>query len=71
MKSLASALVFIGIAVLVYGVINYGGNRTTIEMGSMSASITENETASMTAIIVGGLALIGGVVLLAKKRRRV
>jgi hypothetical protein len=71
MKSLACALVFIGIAVLVYGVISYGGNRTTIAMGSMSASITENETAPTTAIIVGGLALVGGIVLLANKRRRV
>ena len=41
MKSLAIALVTVGIAVLVYGVISYSNNRTTIEVGSMSASISD------------------------------
>ena len=71
MKSLAIALVCIGIAVLVYGGIEYSSNRTTIEMGSMSASITENGALPIAAIIGGGIALIGGLVLLANERRRV
>jgi len=70
MKSLAIALVIIGIVLLVYGVMGYSHNRTTIEMGSMSASITENGAAPMAAIIIGGIALIGGLVLLANERRR-
>ncbi|MBI5868144.1 MAG: DUF3185 domain-containing protein [candidate division Zixibacteria bacterium] len=71
MKSLAIALVIIGTAVLVYGGISYSHNRTTIEMGSMSASITENGTVPMAAIIVGGIALVGGLVLFVNERRRV
>lgn len=70
MKSIAITLVIIGIAVLVYGVIGYSHSRTTIEMGSMSASITENGAAPITAIIVGGIALIGGLAVLANEKRR-
>ncbi len=70
MKSLAIALVTVGIAVLVYGVISYSNNRTTIEVGSMSASITENGALPVAAIIAGGIALIGGLVLFANERRR-
>lgn len=71
MKSLAIALVIIGIAVLIYGGISYGNNRTTIEMGSMSASVTEHGAAPLVAIIIGGFALIGGVAVLVNERRRV
>jgi uncharacterized membrane protein YidH (DUF202 family) len=71
MKTLAIALVIVGIAVLVYGGISYSHNRTTIEMGSMSASITEHGTAPIAAFILGGIALIGGMVLLVNKRRQV
>ncbi|HUU46712.1 MAG TPA: hypothetical protein VM118_13365 [Acidobacteriota bacterium] len=70
MKSLAIALVIIGIAVLVFGIVSYADNRTTVEMGSMSATITEHGTAPIAAMIGGGIALIGGLVLLANKRRR-
>lgn len=70
MKSLAMALVAVGIAALAYGVISYSQNRTTIEMGSMSASITENGTGTMVALVVGGIALIGGLVMLLSEKRR-
>lgn len=70
MKSLALTLVIIGIAVLVYGGISYSNSRHTIEVGSMSASITENGSATMVVLIVGGIALIGGLVLLVSDRRR-
>jgi len=71
MKKLAMALLFMGIAILVYGVISYSDNRTTIGMGSMSATISENQTVPRAAIVVGGIVLIGGVALLANGRRRV
>ena len=70
MKSLAIALVIIGIAVLIYGGISYSHNRATIEMGSMSASVTEHRAVPMVAIIIGGIALVGGLVLLVNERRR-
>jgi uncharacterized membrane protein YidH (DUF202 family) len=69
MKSLAIALVIIGVVVLGYGVIGYNNNRTTIEMGSMTASITDHTTTPIATIIVGGIALIGGLLLLANDRR--
>ena len=69
MKSLAIALVLIGIGVLGYGVFGYFDSRTTIQMGSMSATVTEHGAAPMAALVIGGIALIGGLVLLANKRR--
>jgi uncharacterized membrane protein YidH (DUF202 family) len=70
MKSFAIALVIVGLALLAYGGISYSQNRTTIEMGSMSASVTEHGSVPMTAMIVGGIGLIAGLALLANERRR-
>ncbi len=70
MKTLAIALIIVGFAVLVYGGIDYSNNRHTIEMGSMTASITEHGAFPIAAIIAGGIALIGGLILLANDRRR-
>jgi len=54
MKTLAIALIIIGFAVLVYGGIDYSNNRHTIEVGSMSASVTEGGALPIAAIIAGG-----------------
>jgi len=70
MKTLAIALVIIGIGVLGFGVFGYFDSRTTIEVGSMTASVTENGAAPMAAIVIGGIALVGGLILLATERRR-
>jgi uncharacterized membrane protein YidH (DUF202 family) len=69
MKSLAIALVILGIAGLVYGGLGFGRNRTTMEMGSMSASVTESGPAPVVAV-VGGIALLGGILLLVYEKRR-
>jgi len=69
MKSIALALVIIGVGALVYGVIDYSNSRTTIEVGSMSASITENGARSITAIIAGAIAVIVGLMMYSKERR--
>ena len=71
MKTLAIALVIVGIGALGFGVFGYFDSRTTIEMGSMSATVTENGAAPMAALVIGGIALIGGLVLLANERCRV
>jgi len=71
MKSLAIALVIIGIGALGYGIFGYFDSRTTIEMGSMSATVTEHGAAPIAALVIGGIALIGGLLLLANERRRV
>lgn len=70
MKTVALALMVIGIAALVYGVIDYSNSHTSIEMGGMSASITENDGRPITAIIAGGIALIVGFMMYSSERRR-
>jgi uncharacterized membrane protein YidH (DUF202 family) len=69
MKSLALVLVIIGILALLYGVIGYNDHHTTIAMGSMTASITDHTTTPIAAMVAGGIALIGGLLLLANDRR--
>jgi len=69
MKALAIVLVIIGVLALGYGVVGYNNNRTTIEVGSMSASITDHTTTPIAVIIAGGMLLIGGLVVLAVDRR--
>ena len=69
MRSLAIVLVIIGIAGLVYGGFGHSRHRTMVEVGSMSASVTEKGAVPVAAI-VGGLALIGGIVLFINEKRR-
>ena len=69
MKSVAIVLVILGVLALGYGVIGYNNNHTTIEVGSMTASVTDHTSAPIAIIIAGGMALIGGLVVLAIDRR--
>jgi len=70
MNTLAIALVILGISALGYGIFGFFDSRTTIEMGSMSASITEDGATPMAALVIGGIALVSGLVLLSNERRR-
>ena len=70
MKPLALALVIIGAAALIFGIFDYSNSRTTIEVGSMSASVTENGSRWMFAVIAGGIAVIAGLALSANGRRQ-
>jgi uncharacterized membrane protein YidH (DUF202 family) len=70
MKSFAIVLMIAGLILVVYGGINYGQDRTTIEVGSMTASVTEHHSAPLVALIIGGIALVGGLVLFSAERRR-
>ncbi len=70
MKTLAIALVIFGIGALGYGIFGFFDSRTTIEVGSMSASITEHGAAPMAAMVIGVISLVGGLVLLSNERRR-
>lgn len=70
MRQMAMVLFVIGIAALIYGVIDYSNSRTTIEMGNMSASITEGGSRAITAIIAGGIAILIGLGLYAQDRKR-
>jgi len=69
MKALAIALIVVGLAGIAYDLIGLGHNRTTMEVGSMSASVTEKGGVPVVAII-GGVVLIGGLFFLVNDRRR-
>jgi hypothetical protein len=69
MKPIGMALVVLGIAALLLGVLGYSRERTVLDMGGMKATATEH-TSSPVAAIAGVVSLIGGVGLLGIDRRR-
>jgi drug/metabolite transporter (DMT)-like permease len=64
MKLLGIVLAVLGVVALLYGGIGYNRQRTVLQMGSMTASVTEHKTLPI-APIAGVIALIGGVALYA------
>jgi hypothetical protein len=68
MKPTALVLVILGTAALIFGVIDYSNSRTTIEVGSMSASVTESGSRWMFALIGGSIAVLAGLALSSKGR---
>ena len=68
MKVLALLLVALGIVGLVYGGIGYNHQKTILEVGGLKATATEHKTIPI-APVVGVIALIGGIALLAADRR--
>jgi len=69
MKTLGFALVVLGILALVYGGISYSRQRTILDVGPFKATTTEQKNIPLSPI-VGGIALISGIVLLVVPRRR-
>jgi hypothetical protein len=69
MKTFSFALVILGIIALVYGGISYNRQRTILDVGLFKATTTEHKNIPLSPI-VGGIALISGIVLLAIPRRR-
>ena len=69
MKVIGFALVVLGILALVYGGISYSRQRTVLEVGSFKATASEQKNIPLSPI-VGGIALVTGVVLLAVPRKR-
>jgi hypothetical protein len=70
MKLLGFVLVVCGILALAYGGISYNRQRTVIDVGSFKATATEQKNIPLSPI-VGGIALISGIVLLMVPRKRV
>ena len=68
MKIFSLVLVTIGIIVLMYGGISLNRQKTILDVGGIKATATEHQT--LLPPIVGAIALIGGVVLLAVNKRR-
>lgn len=69
MKILGFMLVILGILALVYGGISYSRQRTTLDVGPFKATATEQKNIPLSPI-AGGIALLGGIVLLVVPRRR-
>lgn len=69
MKFMGFVLVVLGVLALVYGGISYNRQRTVIDVGPFKATATEQKNIPLSPI-VGGIALLGGIVLLMVPRKR-
>ena len=69
MKILGFLLVVLGVLALVYGGISYNRQRTVIDVGAFKATATEQKNVPLSPI-VGGIALVGGIILLTVPRKR-
>ena len=68
MKIIGITLVILGIVALIYGGINYTGQKTILEVGSFKATATEHKTIPVSPLI-GAISLIGGIGLFWAGRR--
>jgi len=69
MKVIGFALVVLGALALVFGGISYNRQRTIVDVGPFKATATEQRNIPLSPI-VGGVALLAGVVLVVLPRRR-
>jgi hypothetical protein len=69
MKIFGFALVVIGVIALAYGGITYNRQKTILDVGPFKATATEQKNVPLSPI-VGGIALLGGILLLVVPRRR-
>lgn len=69
MKILGFLLVVFGAIALIYGGISYSRQRTVVDLGPIKATATEQHNIPFSPI-VGGIAIVGGALLLFLPRRR-
>jgi hypothetical protein len=69
MKVIGFVLVVLGVLALVYGGISYNRQRTVLDVGPFKATATEQKNIPLSPI-VGGIALVGGIILLVVPRKR-
>jgi Na+-transporting methylmalonyl-CoA/oxaloacetate decarboxylase gamma subunit len=69
MKLVGFVLVVLGVLALVYGGISYNRERTVLDVGPFKATATEQKNIPVSPI-VGGVALLGGIILLTLPRKR-
>lgn len=69
MKMLGFVLMIAGLLALVYGGISYSRDRTVLDVGPFTATATEQHNIPLSPI-VGGIALISGLVLVMVPRKR-
>jgi hypothetical protein len=70
MRIIGIVLVVIGAVALAYGGISYDRQKTVLDMGPLKATTTEHKTLPLSPV-VGGIALLGGVILLTSRGKRV
>lgn len=68
MKMLGILLLLLGVVALVYGGITYNRERTVLDVGPIQATATEKKTIPLPPI-VGGVALVAGILLLVVPKR--
>ena len=69
MKVMGFILVVLGILALVYGGVSYSRQRTVVDVGPFKATATEQKNIPLSPI-VGGIALLSGILLLVVPRKR-
>jgi hypothetical protein len=69
MKFIGFVLVVLGVLALVYGGISYNRQRTVLDVGPFKATATEQKNIPLSPI-VGGIALLGGILLLVVPKKR-
>ena len=66
---LGIALIMLGIVAFTYQGITYTTRENVIDLGPLQATVDKKETIPLTPL-VGGLALVGGIILLIGGSRR-
>jgi len=69
MKVIGVVLIILGLLALIYGGISYDRHRTVFDVGPFKATATEQKNIPLSPI-VGGIALLGGIVLLLVPKKR-
>ena len=70
MKALGFVLIILGVLALVYGGVSYNRERTVLDVGPFKATASEQKNVPLSPI-VGGIALLSGIVLLVVPRKRI
>ena len=70
MKIFGAVLLVLGGLILIYGGISYSRQRTILDVGPFKATATEQKNVPLSPI-VGGIALLVGVLMVALPRKRI
>jgi hypothetical protein len=69
MKVFGFVFLVLGLLALLYGGISYNRQKTIIDVGPFKATATEQKNVPLSPI-VGGIALLGGIILLLVPRKQ-